>query len=212
MMNTWRWGGCMPTALNQTGAVLVVALMMLVILSIMGGFALTISSIERRVTNNSEVFQHNFYAAEAVTLEAATTIFEENDDDLNPPSGAPPAYNWLKLDDPAIDLTQSSQWPSALIAPEETTLTEGLSPFADITPPGYASDTTSAGDRIWYAAIDNGTCGAWTGSGGSLTGGPGAPQERCYDVYGMYDVKRGAGKTYNGRMMMTIGYKKVLYN
>ncbi|MCB2218101.1 MAG: pilus assembly PilX N-terminal domain-containing protein [Desulfobulbaceae bacterium] len=207
MMNTWRWCGCMRTAANQTGAVLVVALMMLVILSIMGGYALTISSIEQRVTRNSEVFQHNFYAAEAVTLEAATTIFEEDDADLDVPS-----YGWLKIDDPAIDLTQSSQWPSALIAPADTSLTEALSAFADITPPGYAPDSTSAGDRIWYAAIDNGTCGAWTGSGGSLTGGPGAPQERCYDVYGMYDIKRGGGKTYTGRMMMTIGYKKVLYN
>lgn len=182
---------------NQNGAVLVVALLMLVILSIMGGFALTVSMLEEKVTKNSEMFQHNFYTLEATTLEGATEIFEEDDANL-----FSPAFAWLKLADPAIDLTQSAQWPSALITPRATTLNAAP---ADITPPGYTPDGTTAGDRIWHAAIDNGIC-----AGASLTNP--ALEEHCYDVYGMYDVKRGSGKTYVGRMMMQVGYKKVLYH
>ncbi len=52
---------------------------MLVILSIMGAFAMTISMIEQRVTLNSEVFQHNFYSVEGATLEAAAVIDQTDD-------------------------------------------------------------------------------------------------------------------------------------
>jgi hypothetical protein len=183
---------------NERGAVLVVSLLMLVILSIMGAFAMTISMIEQKVTLNSEIFQHNFYSAEGTTLEAAAIIDQTDDSILLDPPAFPP---WLKSQDPAIDLTFQAQWPSALIAPQGTTLNGAPT---DITPPGYAPDGTSAGDRIWNAAIDNGIC-----AGGSLTDP--TKEEHCYDVYGMYDVNRGAGKAYTGRMLMTVGYKKVLY-
>ena len=183
---------------NERGAVLVVSLMMLVILSIMGAFAMTISMIEQKVTRNSEVFQHNFYSVEGATLEAAAVI-DQTDDSILLNSGAFPA--WLKVQQPGINLRFSNQWPSALIAPADTTLNGAPT---NITPPGYAPDGTTGGDRIWNAAIDNGIC-----AGGSLTDP--TKEEHCYDVYGMYDVKRGTGKTYTGRMMMTVGYKKVLY-
>ena len=156
---------------NEHGAVLVVALLMLVILSIMGAFAMTISMIEQKVTLNSEIFQHNFYSVEASTLEAAAVI-DQTDDTILLNSGAFPA--WLKTQNPAIDMRFSNQWPSALIAPAETTLNGTPT---DITPPGYASDGTPAGDRIWNAAIDNGIC-----AGGSLTDP--TKEEHCYDVYG----------------------------
>ncbi len=183
---------------NERGAVLVVSLLMLVILSIMGAFAMTISMIEQRVTLNSEIFQHNFYSVEGATLEAAAVI-DETDDTILLNSGAFPA--WLKVQNPAIDMRFSNQWPSALIAPAGTTLNSAPT---NITPPGYAPDGTSGGDRIWNAAIDNGIC-----AGASLTDP--TKEEHCYDVYGMYDIKRGAGKAYTGRMLMTVGYKKVLY-
>ena len=185
---------------NEKGAVLVVALLMLVILSIMGAFAMSISMIEQKVTSNSEVFQHNFYTVEATTLEAAARIEEDYTDDqlLDLVSSAIP---WLKLHDPAIDLRQSVQWPHAMILPSETELI--ITP-TDITPAGYAPDTTAAGDRIWHAALDRGIC-----AGGSLTDP--TKEEHCYDIYGMYDIKRGSGKSYTGRMLMTVGYKNVLY-
>ena len=183
---------------NEKGAVLVVALLMLVILSIMGAFAMSISMVEQKVTSNSEVFQHNFYAVEASTLEAAARIEETDDLTLLDNTAFPP---WLKLSDPAIDLRQSVQWPSALILPSETTLNAGIT---NITPGGYAPDGSTAGDRIWHAALDRGIC-----AGGSLTDPD--KEEHCYDIYGMYDVKRGPGKSYTGRMLMTVGYKNVLY-
>jgi len=183
---------------NEQGAVLVTALLILVILSIMSAFAMTISMIEQKVTYNSEIFQHNFYSTEGTTLEAAARI-DQTDDTTLLDSTVFPA--WLKQKNPGIDLTQSSQWPSALILPSETTLNSNPT---DITPPGYAPDGTAAGDRIWHAAIDNGVC-----AGGSLTDPD--KEEHCYDIYGMYDVKRGTGKAYTGRLLMTVGYKKVLY-
>lgn len=186
---------------NENGAVLVVALLMLVILSIMGAFAMSISLIEQKVTNNSEVFQHNFYAVEATMLEAAARIEETDDADLLDLAAASVPLAWLKPSDPAIDLKQSSQWPHAMILPSETTL--NVLP-TDITPAGYTPDGTATGDRIWHAALDIGLC-----AGASLTDP--TREEHCYDVYGMYDIKRGIGKTYTGRMLMTVGYKNVLY-
>ena len=183
---------------NEQGAVLVVSLMMLVILSIMGAFAMTISMIEQQVTLNSEVFQHNFYSVEGATLEAAAVI-DQTDDSILLNSGAFPA--WLKAQNTAINLRFSNQWPSAFIAPADTNL--NITP-TNITPPGYAPDGTAGGDRIWNAAIDNGIC-----AGASPTDP--TKEEHCYDVYGMYEIKRAAGKAYTGRMLMTVGYKKVLY-
>ncbi|MCP4339038.1 MAG: hypothetical protein GY799_09180, partial [Desulfobulbaceae bacterium] len=109
---------------------------------------------------------------------------------------------WLKVKDPLvpIDLDQSAQWPSGLILPNGTTLNGG---DTNITPPGYAPDGTTNGDRIWYAALDLGACG------GSLTDP--TKVEKCYDVYGMYDVKSGGGKSYHGKMMLAVGYKRVVY-
>lgn len=183
---------------SQSGAVLVTALLMLVVLSIMSAFAMTIANLEKLITTNSEIFQHNFYAVEATMLEAAANI-DQTDDSVLLNNSYPLA--WLKQHDVAFDMRQSSQWPNAFLAPSDTALNTDPT---DITPPGYASDGTATGDRVWHSAIDNGIC-----AGASLTDP--TKQERCYDVYGMYDIKRGTGKTYTGRMLMTVGYKKVLY-
>jgi len=187
---------------NERGAVLVLALLMLVILSIMGAFALTISSLEQRITSNSEIFQHNFYAVEAVTLEGAAAL-NQTDDAEFVDAAYPDNIDGLELDDPSINLRLSAQWHDANpgIVPEPTSLTAAA---VDIRPPGYDSDGTVDGDRIWYARTDNGVC-----FGASLTDPD--KEERCFDVYGMYDVKRGAGKAYTGRMLLTVGYKKIVY-
>lgn len=197
---------------DEQGFIMVMALMMLVILSIMGGAAMTVRNTEQQVTVNTEVLHHNFFAVEAVTLEGAAEIsqaidlFNEKDPtapfdplDPNPIANWP---LWLRPNSTALDLTRSSDW--ATIGPEESDLKDGV---ADILPDGYAFNGTSAGDRIWYAAeaaSNNGRC-----EGGSLTQEDKA--EMCYSVYGMYDVKTGAGKTYSGRRLLNVGYKKVVY-
>lgn len=186
---------------NQNGMVLVTALLMLVVLTIMGVGAVTIRNTERSIAANSEIFQHNFYTVEAVALEGVAQIQQLSDAVLNSVSSYP---NWLVPENPAIDLEDSSQWPSGLVIPRNTTLTGAAT---NITPPGYASDGTSAGDRIWTAAIDTGLASGSSVTYGSGSGGT-TTQERMFDVYGMYDVKPGAGKSYHGRMMLVVGYKK----
>lgn len=186
---------------NEDGVVLVTALLILVVLTLMGVAAMSIRNTERSITMNNEVSQHNFYVAEAVTLEGASAVEQLPDTVLSDPAAYP---LWLKVEDPAINLELSSQWPSGLIAPRNTTLT---GPASNIVPNGYNSDGTAAGDRIWTAVIDGGVA-----AGSSVTYSSGAggttKQERIFDVYGMYDVKPGAGKSYHGKKMMVVGYKK----
>ena len=183
---------------RQEGFVLVTALLVLVVLSIMGTASMMMRNTEQKITSNVEVFQHNFYVLESTALEGATTLEGLSDTVL---THAPSFPAWLKQENPTIDLRQSSQWPSGAILPANTSLT---TPPTKITPPGYASNGTSSGDRIWYAALDKGPCPFADLSDPDRI-------EECYDVYSMYDVKPGAGKAYHGKMMLLIGYKKVLY-
>jgi hypothetical protein len=218
-MGTWLWffdGGLIMEkkeqrdfvlvriATNEQGVILVLALLVMVVLTIMGIAAMSIRNTGQSVTANAEVFQHNFYAVESVTLEGAAEIEKMSDTILNDPSSYPA---WLKLESAGVDLEQSSQWPSGLITPAETLLRSNTA--TKITPDGYVSNGTAAGDRVMYAAIDHGIS-----SGGSLTYGSGGTtaQERIFDVYGMYDIKQGAGKSYHGKMMLAVGYKKVVYS
>jgi len=183
---------------NQEGFVLVTALLILVVLSIMGTASMMLRNTEQKITSNVEVFQHNFYVLETTALEGITTLEGLSDTVL---TNAPSFPSWLKQESPSIDLRQSSQWPSGAILPANTSLT---TPPVNITPPGYASNGTASGDRIWYAAVDKGPCPFADLSDPDKI-------EECYDVYSMYDVKSGPGKAYHGKAMLLIGYKKVLY-
>lgn len=211
-MKTLRLGQKMGDGLvkDEQGFIMVMALMMLAILSIMGSAAMMVRNTEQQITVNTEVLHHNFFAVEAVTLEGAARISKEIDlyNDKDPAALFDPLNfttfpSWMGANSAALDLSKSNQWPSPTIAPENTTLTG----VADITPNGYASDGTSAGDRIWYAVEEgpnNGRC-----EGTSLTQED--KVEMCYNVYGMYDVKSGVGKAYSGRRLLNVGYKKVVY-
>lgn len=182
---------------EESGVVLVTALMFMVILLLMGVASMSIRNTEQSVTLNAEVFQNNFYVTEAVTLEGVTEIAGTPDLTLQDAASFP---SWLRPEDPTtINLELSAQWPG-IVVPANTSLDSGVT---NITPPGYATDTTVAGDRIWYAAVDLGACG------GSVTDP--TKVEKCYDVYGMYDVKPGAGKSYHGKMMLSVVYKRVVY-
>lgn len=188
---------------DEGGFVLVAALMIMIILTLMGVASMGIRNTEQSVAKNSEVYQSNFYSVESATLEGVATIAALDDAILNDSTSFPA---WLRPDVPSINLRQSAQWPSATIIPAGTSLNATNHGGAtNITPPGYAPDGTSTGDRIWYAATDLGPCG-----GGSLTDP--TKVEKCYNVYGMYDVKSGAGKSYHGKMMLSIGYKRVVYS
>jgi hypothetical protein len=192
---------------NERGAALVTALLVMVILTIMGTVAMTIRNTEQSIVLNSEVFQHNFYSLEGVTLEAAHVLDNLDDECLlnySDPS-CPASLNWLKVYDSgnaALNMKLQTNWPSGSILPAATSLNTDPT---RIIPPGYNDTGASTGDRVWYAVLDQGLC-----STGSRR--VGAPEERCYDIYGMYDIKRGAGKAYTGRMMLQIGYQQMVYS
>ncbi|MCP3892117.1 MAG: hypothetical protein GY702_25085 [Desulfobulbaceae bacterium] len=187
------------TLVNEKGAVLVTAMLIMVVLTIIGSAAISVRNTETRIAKNSQIFLSNFYSVEAVALEGATAISDLDDATLLDSTAYP---GWLKLEQGGLDLTQSAQWPSGLIIPTNTSLNAGAT---NITPGGYATDGTTAGDRVWYASTDLGQC-----SNSSLTDP--TRRENCYDVYGMYDVKSGVGKSYHGRMMLLVGYKRVVYS
>ena len=188
---------------NERGAALVTALLVMVILTIMGTVAMTIRNTEQSIVVNSEVFQHNFYTLEAVTFEGAHLLDNLGETPypsvLLDPSAFPA---WLKEDptkDPALEMFKQVNWPSGQITPATTSF-DGSGQTVN-TNFLQGLRLPLGADRIQYAAIDRGVC-----KGGSLSPPPGRPQERCYDVYGMYDVKRGAGKAYSGHQMLQIGF------
>lgn len=226
-MNATKERACQPPALanNEQGFVLVMALMILVVLSIMGTAAMTVRNTEVMIATNAEIIQHNFYALEAVTLEG-TAVIEETDDDTllnynNPTWAIPADLTWLQRNDPGppllIDLTKSGTWSGSLISPQGTSINKAKFPEpADpknpdrfsIEPPGF-----NPPDRIQYAAVqgnlnsDNNEYDICAGSDLSDA----TKQEKCYSVFGMYDVNSGAGKAYSGRRMLMVGYKKTVY-
>lgn len=191
---------------NERGAALVTALLVMVILTIMGTVAMTIRNTEQSIVANSEVFQHNFYSMEGVTLEGAHVLDNLDDKCLlnfSDPT-CPASFNWLKPYDAAnaaLKMNQQTNWPSGSILPASTSLNADPT---RIIPPGYTDTGASSGDRVWYSALDRGVC-----AGASLTDP--TKTEKCYDVYGMYDIKRAAGKSYTGHMMLLVGYQQVVY-
>ncbi|ADW18222.1 hypothetical protein Despr_2074 [Desulfobulbus propionicus DSM 2032] len=210
------WQGKPPLD-NEHGFVMVMALMMLVVLSIMGGASMMIRNTEQQIVRNTEIIHTNFYAVEAVTVEGATAIENLSDTDLleDPLKSLSLAtHKWLRPNDPdggsVIDLEISANWPDPLITPQATSFTVG---DRDIVPNGYDSDGTKDKDRIWYAAVqgnlnsDNNSYDICAGSDVSNS----EKVEKCYTVYGMYDVKSGTGKAYAGRRLLMVGYKKTVY-
>ena len=192
---------CTRQVRNEKGMVLVTTLLIMVILLIMGTVSVTIRNTEQRIVTNTEVFQHNFYSVEGVTLEGVSNIADIPDIDFT--TGSLPT--WLRVYDPTLmDIRDNAEWgPSGLITPKETALTSGV---MDISPQGYTDLPATAigfvsGNRIGSAVSDKGVCG------GSLTDP--TKQERCFDVFGMYDVDKDSW--YSGKMLMMIGYKRVVY-
>lgn len=191
---------------NDQGFVMVMGLMFLVVLSIMATAAMIGRNTEQQIVTNSEVSDHNFYVTEAVAIEGLVNVHEAPDTDLQSP-GIPP-YLWLQPSVASADLALSANWPNGPLVPQATTLT---GPFTNVLPAGYADNGTATGDRIWYAGVDR-DCGS-TYAHNSIKETTSGVDEigKCYELFGMYDVKAGAGKAYHGRRMVSMGYNKTLY-
>lgn len=213
-----------PVATNEQGFILVMALLMLVVLSLMGTAAMTVRNTEVSIATNAEIIQHNFYALEAVTLEGTAVLEETDDNTLRNLDTAPLA--WLKPNDPdvlppidPIDLSKRATWSSPQITPQDTSINKTKFPEpADpenpnrfsIEPPGYSNPP----DHIQYAAVQgnlHSDANQYDLCAGSDQSDP-TKQEKCYSVFGMYDVRSGSGKAYSGRRMLMVGYKKTVYN
>ncbi len=183
---------------NDRGMILIISLLLLVVLSIMSVAAIFMSSNEQSIAANHEVIQNNFYALEAVCVEAAMVIDSLPDNQLNGLGGALPT--WVRTDyldhlnNPGVglDLSLNANWPSAQITPVNTSLNSGST---DVVPPGSGGT-----DRIQYAVIDTGFA-----PGSSMTSG--VEVTHAYALYAMYDVN-GTGKAYPGRMLMSMGHKR----
>lgn len=206
---------------NNQGFVLVMGLMFMVVLSIMAAAAMVGRNTEQQIASNSEISDHNFYVAEAVAIEGLVTVHHAADNDLLNP-GTPP-FLWLQLATASAPLDQSSNWPNGPMVPKRTSLDGG---FTDITPVGYNDTGSATGDRIWFAGLDMSCSGGGGGAGGGGAGGGDGtfsphsivestggvqPISKCYEMFGMYDVKSGAGKAYHGKRLISIGYNKTIF-
>ena len=182
---------------DERGMILIISLLLLVVLSLMSVAAVYMSNSEQTIAANNEVIQNNFYALEAVCVEAAMAIEDLDDDDLNGTN----VQTWVKndyidhLSNPiaALDMSLNTNWPSAQVTPRNTRLNSGTT---DIVPAGSV-----APDRIQYAVIDTGFA-----AGSSMTSG--SEVVHAYALYAMYDVRFGAGKAFPGRMIMSMGHKR----
>ena len=228
-----RHRAVVPVA-NEQGFIMVMALMMLVVLSLMATAAMSVRNTELAIVRNTETVLSNFFGVEAVTLEGATvlenidkvasdkdalskldepsldrTTVDPNSDVL--PNRSPDTLCWLQPNAAGtIKLRENANWHNAgTMKPEGTVFNGG---DRNITPAGYAADGTVNGDRIWYAAVQgnlNSDSTSYQICRGSDLSDP-TKVEKCYSVYGMYDVKSGAGKAFPGRRMMMVGYKKTV--
>jgi hypothetical protein len=73
---------------NEEGAVLVIALMMLILLTILGVSISTTSEVELQIAGNERRYKENLYLAEAAAMECLQTLDEDTDLQLDD-------YTWL---------------------------------------------------------------------------------------------------------------------
>jgi hypothetical protein len=95
---------------NESGAVLVGALLILVLLTIIGVVSTNISNTEIKTASNEIVYQQNLYRAEGATIEAVELLDGIADPKTNPPS-------WLEPDVDEItntDINDHTLWESGL--------------------------------------------------------------------------------------------------
>jgi hypothetical protein len=74
---------------NEEGSVIIAAVMVLVLLTIVGIASTNTSNTEIKIATHELIYQRNFYAAEAATLEALD--YMENEPD---PTAAAPDFLW----------------------------------------------------------------------------------------------------------------------
>jgi hypothetical protein len=198
---------------NERGVVLVMSMLLLVILSLLGALSLRIANNEVLTAGNSEESIMKFYMLEGVGLEGVARLEYQNDGSTCPGCRVEKLYNVKDLADEdvkwldevysgtatASDLTIIDNWASptrASAVAESLSVDEQYS----LEPLGYDE---GSGDRVRYAVQDNGRTGIY-----SI--GSSDPVIRGYEIYGLYDVKRGSGKAFTGKGIVEMGYRMEL--
>lgn len=179
---------------GEQGFVLVASLMVLVILSLLGAFASSVSNTETSIASNNVIYKRAFYSGEALSVEGAAIVEEQADDWYGDDPVAMPAGVVDNADGSKANMSDQTAWSAA--NSEESSIIA-------LRPPGYSTGAPD-NDRIRYAVQDMGFAGGVDLSNPTYV-------VHTYDIYGIYDVDSGGGKTYPGKMLIATGYKKSIF-
>jgi hypothetical protein len=152
------WPKAISILNNEEGSVIIAAIMVLVLLTIVGIASTNTSNTEIKIATHELIYQRNFYAAEAATLEALDKMENEPD-----PQTA--GFEWLWQDGDTFDDTET---------PYKSDLWEKNMP----TKPADASISPAYAEYTRYVVVHEGI----PAGGGSLLTGKGAIHD--YTIYG----------------------------
>jgi Tfp pilus assembly protein PilX len=144
---------------NEEGTVLIIALLMLVLLTVIGISASTISNIEVQVAGNEKFYKIAFYAADGGT-EAGSELLEKNIEVRTFPSQP------YTLPSSTVTVNDSNFW-SQVTQPSGNTATVGL-PVGAVGLKIWGNSQLSSGGAIQLIAGYEGK-GKGSGGGGAYT-------------------------------------------
>ncbi len=189
---------------NEDGVVLVLSLIILVIMSLLAVFAVSISNIELQSSTNNEKFQTSFLLAEGVAVESVGLLNKQTYNNLiqhTPDLYAGRYENWLDkhgtyfVGGTGPDLTDPANWDLTSDYTSPTALKQNMDQ-GGLQPPGF----NSTHDRLLFAAQDTGIAPGFDETA--------EIQVRAYFLYSMYNVKRPSA--FPGKHIIEMGYRMPL--
>ena len=118
-----------PLLKDETGSVIVLALIMLVILTLMGISATTTSTIEVQIAGNEYKYKRNLYTAEAAAMQSAQMIENAGETQLKDRTFS--AFTWLKKagSTQATGITDPDNWSTGTNSAAASTLDSSNTTF-----------------------------------------------------------------------------------
>jgi len=170
----------MPAPLrNESGFVLVIAMLIMVVLTVVGIAALNSSTIELRISGNDRVAKRNFYDAESAAFEAGARL--EAEGNVNELVAARSSKLWLQApsggQDPVLNAANTWQNP-------------GFNNF-------IVASVAAGNQVVRLAAVDHGIARGARGSSLRMT----ASAVHDYHLFGYAQLN-------NSWKLIEIGYKK----
>ncbi len=167
---------------NESGSVIIMAIIALALLTVLGLISSRTSSIESQIARNDMVYNRNFYRSEGAMMQGARVLENENDTMVLKGKNV----SWLNSEDPNdLDFfSDPTNW-----------ITSGTDQNAALS----QADPTDNG-HMFYTVVDRGIADM---SSLSLVGDDALYN---YSIYGMYQSNDIAED--RGLIMLEIGYKK----